>query len=149
VDDPMPRGRLVAESRVSANPAADVGQIDIARTVLVDGPADDIAGPAGTSTLVEERPGRLTFETRAPAPQLLVTTERFHPGWRVEVDRAAHVAPIRAYADYLACLVPAGTHRVALIFDPPSFRSGLRVTLLGVLLTGVIVLFVARSDRRT
>lgn len=139
VEDPMPRGRLVTEWRVSAAPAADLAQIDIVRTVLVDAPPGETAGPPGRATLVEERPGRLVFDTNASASQILVTTERFHAGWRVEIDGAPHVSPIRAYGDYLACPVPAGTHRVALKFDPPSFRYGLRVTLVGLLVTAVIV----------
>ena len=138
----MPRGRLVADAQVSTNPAADVEAIDIARTVLVDAPAPDVRGPAGTATLVEERPGRLVFDVAAAAPQILVTGERFHPGWRAEGP--SPLTPIRAYADYLACLVPEGSHRITLVFDPPSFRHGLRLTLAGVLLTVVVVLIVAR-----
>ena len=135
----MPRGRLVADWRVSANASVDLAAIDISQTVLVDAPQADTAGPPGTATLVEERPGRFVFETTAPAPQILVSAERFHAGWRVEVDDAPQSAPLRAYADYLACVVPPGTHRVVLIFDPPSFRNGLRLTMVGVALTAVLV----------
>ena len=83
----------------------------------------------------------MAVETHAPAPQLLVVTERFHHGWSASVDGIA--TPVhRAYGDLIACAVPAGSHAVALRFAPASTTWGIRLTLVGIaaiLLTTLVV----------
>lgn len=133
VADPMSRTRLVVDWKVSQDIDADLPTIDIARTALVDVAPGATAGPPGAARLVLDRPGRLQIETSAPAPQLLVIAERFHDGWRADVD-GAPVRILRAYGDFMACLVPAGTHRVSLTFAPASFRHGAWMTAAGLLL---------------
>jgi hypothetical protein len=135
VEDPMPRARLVSDWRVASTLRADVQRLDVSRTALVDGRlTDEISGEPGTARVLREQPGRLFIETRAPHPQLLVLTERFHSGWRVLID--GRTAPVvRVYEAYLGCVVPAGTREVTFTFAPASARQGLWLTLAGIAAT--------------
>jgi hypothetical protein len=130
------RARLLARTNVSTNVAADARTIDILQEALVDDPIDGLIGPPGSARVVEDRPGRIVVETTAPSRQLLVLTERFHPGWRVtdsagepnHVDRRRAGRTMRVYGDFLGYVVDAGTHRLTFVFAPTSFREGLWIS---------------------
>jgi hypothetical protein len=78
---------------------------------------------------------------------LLIFSEVDYPGWRATVDgKAAQLVR----ADYLlrALCVPAGVHRVELVYDPPLVKAGLVVTILALLMiigSGILVLRRRRS----
>lgn len=145
VKDTMPRVRLVSEWRVSTDVPADVERIDISRVALLDEPPGDVSGAPGTAWMVAERPGALAVDTNAPAAQLLVLTERFDRGWRIDVDSVSAARPLRVYGDYMGCVVPAGRHRVTFRFAPASARYGLWMTIAGLAATLVGAVLVARS----
>jgi hypothetical protein len=69
-------------------------------------------------------PNRLEVDVDAPAPGLLVVNEVFDPYWRAAVDGRA--APVLR-ANYLlrGVPVPAGRHRVALVYRPWPFLAAL------------------------
>jgi hypothetical protein len=144
IDDTLPQARLVADWRVTADPGADIREIDVARTALVDAPPGQTSGDPGTAAIVSDAPGALTVRTTAAGPQLLVVAQRFHEGWTARVDDA-QVPVRRAYGDLLACLVPAGTHVVSWSFEPASAAWGLRLTLLGLLATALLWAAAARA----
>jgi hypothetical protein len=141
IPEPVARARLLADVRVTDDPAAAIGEIDPAVTALVAEPAGIPPGEPGQVLVKKDVPGSIILETEAPARRLLVLTESMHPGWRAEVDGAA--VPVRAvYGDFLGCVVPAGRHGVRFVFEPASLRTGLRVAWWGLagllLLTGLL-----------
>ena len=140
---PLPRARLLSDVRVSRDIASDIRAIDITSTALVGAPIAPTGGPPGEAHLTIDRPGRIVVHTAAPEPQLLLLTERFHDGWRAEVDGEA-AAPIRVNGDFLGCVVPAGTHDVTLVFAPSSVRRGAALTVVGLVLTIGAALVMAR-----
>jgi hypothetical protein len=137
VTDSMPRARLVTSSRVTADPAADIGAIDVRTQALVDRPIAPLSGIRGVVRVVADRPGAIEVETQSVGRQLLVVTDRFHPGWRATEDGSARET-IAVDGDFLGCVVEAGAHRVTLTFQPVSLRLGLWTTAAGVALTGVV-----------
>ena len=143
VPGPLPRARLLSDVRVSRDIASDIRAIDITSTALVGAPIAPTTGPPGEAHLTIDRPGRIVVHTAAPEPQLLLLTERFHDGWRAEVDGEA-AAPIRVNGDFLGCVVPAGTHDVTLVFAPSSVRRGAALTVVGLVLTIGAALVMAR-----
>ncbi len=149
VSDPMPRARLVSVARRSSDIASDVHAIDIARTALVTASApasaDSLSGDPGIARVIADRAGSIAVDTDAAGRQLLVVTERFHDGWRAAVDGGIEQPAIRAYGDYLGCIVEPGHHVVQLTFAPASTRNGLRVTLAGVSLTGLAAILLWRA----
>ncbi len=66
---------------------------------------------------------------------LLVFSEVYYPGWRAEVD-GQPAQLVRADYVLRAVCVPAGEHRVVLMYDPPLLKIGLAVT--GVTLLSVV-----------
>ena len=143
VPGPLPRARLLSDVRVSRDIASDIRAIDITSTALVGAPIAPTTGPPGEAHLTVDRPGRIVVHTAAPEPQLLLLTERFHDGWRAEVDGEA-AAPIRVNGDFLGCVVPAGTHDVTLVFAPSSVQRGAALTVVGLVLTIGAALVMAR-----
>jgi hypothetical protein len=139
VQDSMPRARLVSNVRTSDRIADDVRLVDLARVALIDTNAEPFSGESepGAAHVVTDRPGRIEIDTKAPGTQLLVLTERFHEGWqaRDETGRLHQTVPI--YGEYLGCLVPAGTHRIALTFMPASARTGMWLTISGLAMTTI------------
>ncbi|HVN37918.1 MAG TPA: hypothetical protein VMW19_07045, partial [Myxococcota bacterium] len=141
---PLPRVRLLTDARISSNPAQDVLAIDLETTALVDRAVELDAGRRGEARIVTESAGQLSIETRAEGRQLLVVSESFHPGWRAWVDRTP-AEPLRAYGDYIGCVVPSGLHTVRLHFEPASFRWGARISALAL---AVILIWAALAFAR-
>lgn len=90
---------------------------------------------AGTSSVLVDEPERMTVVTTAPAPKMLVVTESAYPGWVATVDGAD--APIIVVdVMYRGVHLPAGNHTVEFRYEPVSWR-------IGVILSGVgIIVFV-------
>ena len=145
VEDPMPRARLLTSWRTTIAPAQDLRSIDVKQVALLDGPSGAATGPAGTIRFQRDEPGWIRIETDAVSRQLLIVTERFHAGWIASVD-GSRVATERAYGEYLACFVPAGTHDVSFRFSPASWRHGVWLSAAGVLLTALTAAVMARRD---
>ena len=131
VPGPLGRVRLVTRVRPSQNPAADIQKIPLESTVLVERPLDLPAGIPGTARIVSDRPGRLHVRTRCPTEQLMVVSESYHNGWRVEVDGRPGTV-LRVNGDFMACVVPPGEHQVRLEFQPWSRRWGMVLSCLGL-----------------
>jgi hypothetical protein len=97
---------------------------------LLDRPLDDLSGVPGSARILVDRPGRIDVETSAPGKQLLVLTERFHPGWRATAD-GRELQTLSVYDTYLGCVVNPGTSRIQFVFAPRSLTVGIAVTLGG------------------
>ncbi|MGB3619070.1 MAG: hypothetical protein WBA12_13200 [Catalinimonas sp.] len=136
---------------------------DLQRTAVVDerfapqlegvAPAYD---PAATIELTEYAPNRLTYRTRADAPQLAVFSEIYYnqfDDWQVMVDGqpADH---LRANYVLRAMPVPAGEHTITFEFVPQTYNALQPVDLIfSILLVagllGAAGYLVWRSLRRT
>jgi hypothetical protein len=128
---PLPRARLVSQVVVGTNVAQFMKEGNIEATALVEKPVTVDAGAAGQAEIVKDKPGLMEIKTTAATRQFLVISESYHHGWQVTVD-GAPVPVVRANGDYMGCPVEAGTRNVVLRFAPPSFTTGLRVTLAGL-----------------
>jgi hypothetical protein len=136
---PLPRVRLVAEARVSTTPREDIAGLDIDRVALV---THDLAlppGSAGTARVTRELPGDVAVDTNAAAPQLLVVSESFDEGWRVDVDGMPGVVE-RVNGDFLGAVVPAGSHTATFRFRPPHLMVGRWLSALsGLVAVGLVL----------
>ncbi|MAG36022.1 MAG: hypothetical protein CL878_07250 [Dehalococcoidia bacterium] len=85
----------------------------------------------GTATLVAAMPERVTVETSATRPGILVLTDTYYPGWRATVDgRPANL--LRANYLFRGVYVPAGAHQVEFAYHPAPFQRGLLVSGLAL-----------------
>ncbi len=131
VEAPMPRARLVTEVRLATAPDPGLGTIDVAREALVEVGLPAFSGTPGDARVILDRPGRIVLRTETASRQLLVLTERFDPGWRVELD-GRRTASLRVNDGFLGCVVPPGSHRLRFRYAPRSHAIGAWVSLLGI-----------------
>jgi len=139
VPAPLDRARLLAEARVSSDPAADLARIAIEREALVDRPIDIDPGEAGEATLERDRPGRICVAVDPPGQRLLAISESYHPGWHAIVD-GQPIEVVRVNGDFLGCVVEPGENEVRFEFRPRDLEAG-RVFSA----TGLMILFALAS----
>lgn len=152
VPNPLPRARMVSKVVTSTTPGADLPRVDVDQVALVSHPIDLPASQPGRATIVEERPGSIRIDVKAPRRQLLSLSESFDAGWQIEIDgRRAELE--RVNGDFMGCVVEGGEQRVNFTFRPPSLRWGMILSLIGAALClGWLVcpwLFCASNKRPT
>ena len=98
----------------------------------------------GEVEIISEKNNRLQLRVSSKENRLLVLSDTYYPGWKALVDGS----PQKIYrANYAFRAVPlvAGTHQVEFIYNPMSFKLGAGVTLLGILGSVGIGLFLRRK----
>jgi len=89
---------------------------------------------------------RVVASVTAPADSYLVLTDAWYPGWKVRVD--GEEAPLlRADVLFRAVHLTAGEHTVEFIYAPASFRTGLIISALALLLVLGLVVWGRRGGR--
>jgi hypothetical protein len=89
--------------------------------------------------------GRVSVQTEAPGPTMLVAAQTDYPGWKAYVDgKPAQLW--RANYAFQALEVPGGNHRIELRYQDPVFRVGLALSGLGVALC-VALWFLSRRKQ--
>jgi hypothetical protein len=131
VPSPLPYIRLVTQMRQSNNPAADIESICLETTALCEVPLCLPFSKPGTAVMADQRPSRLEIDVDCPAPQLLVVSESYHPGWKAHVDGAA-LDIYRVNGDFMGCVVGPGKRRVVMNFQPESLARGQHISFLGL-----------------
>ena len=138
VPEPLPRTYVVGRARR----ADDTGAVELlldpsfdirGEVVLDDGEkAGAQPGLAGTSRLLDERADRIVLEAELDRPGTLVLLDGYDPGWRARVD--GQEAPLRrANLAFRAVAVPAGRHRVEMVYRPRGLGFGLGVSALSLI----------------
>lgn len=100
-------------------------------------------GAAGESFAVETRrpgSGHISLSADAgAAPGWIVVSEAYHPWWRADVDGVP--APVwRAQLAFMAVPVPAGRHRLDLVFRPPLVVRAAEVLTMAAWLALVLAI---------
>ncbi|MBI5485808.1 MAG: hypothetical protein HY905_00595 [Deltaproteobacteria bacterium] len=98
---------------------------------------------AGTVRLIDWSPNEINLEVAAAEPARLWVNQNYHAGWSSSVGRAE---PLE---NQLTVLVPAGEHRVRLVYRAPGLRAGLGLTGLGAALIGAWFVLDRRWRRGT
>jgi hypothetical protein len=101
------------------------------------GPAQEAAEPSQVQ-IVSRNPSYLELKVEAAADGLLVVSEIFYPGWRARVDgQEAEIYPV----DYVlrGVKVGAGAHKVEMIYDPWTWKAGVAISIVALLLVVAII----------
>jgi hypothetical protein len=138
VPDAFPRARVVGGARIAGDDEGvdvllDPG-FDPAREVVLA--AGEAAPPPtevpGTAGVVDERSDRVALEADLRTPAFVVLADSFDPGWRATLD-GAPVPVLRANLAFRAVRVPAGRHRIEMVYRPRALLAGLAVSAVAVL----------------
>jgi len=95
------------------------------------GPVRIEPAEAGTVERAEGKPGEWVIEVKLTRPAVAVVSEDLLKGWKVAAGpKEARIEP--AHGALIGVRLPAGEHRVRLIYDPWTIPAGLTLSLLGL-----------------
>jgi hypothetical protein len=153
--DPFERAWLVSETEVIpeddqaiARLAAD--DVDLRRKAVVPAPlpitlAD--AGPAASVTISEWGATSLRLRVDVTAPQLLVISQIFYPGWQVEIDQQL-AQLLRVNSVLQGVVILPGQQEVVLTYWPASFQWGGIISVVALILSVVLLWFFRPTAHR-
>jgi hypothetical protein len=148
----LPRTSMVYNRRVVPDSSAALAAIhtadfDPTQTVVLERGVDGngtTPPQRGTANIVGYGPNEILADVNTSAAGVLVLSEVYYPGWQAWVDdQPADV--VRANFLFRAVEIPAGAHRVRLLYDPVSFKIGL--VLFAITGFGLVGLGVWRKMR--
>jgi hypothetical protein len=140
----LPRVFLVPRAEVIPDRDARLARLadptfDPARTVLLEEAVEGEGGPEGErewaregAAIVRDSLHAVTIDVQAPSPRYLVMSDTHYPGWQATLD-GRRVPLMRANHTFRAVAVPAGRHRVEMVFLPGSVTLGLALSALAAL----------------
>jgi hypothetical protein len=149
----LPRAHLVqAIRKATFGEAVNLVQhagIDFANNAVVEGEPKEILNPhqdnEGSVTVTVYSANRMTLLTRSPSPAFLVTSEAWYPGWQARIDgKSAEIYPTNVA--FRGLFVPAGEHRVEMVFRPRILVWGFATSLLTMALVAALWLAATRSS---
>jgi hypothetical protein len=138
VPDPLPRARVVGGARIAddalgVDTLLDPGFDPAREVVLAAGEAAPTTTEVpGTVRMVDERSDRVSLEADLRTPAFVVLADSFDPGWRATLD-GAPVPVLRANLAFRAVRVPAGRHRIEMVYRPRALLAGLAVSAVALL----------------
>lgn len=147
LEQPFPRYRMVYDAAPLEDGIA-LGLLpdhryDPTRTVLLEpgAPPFVTAAPpvSPTVTLRLQLPEEVRLTVQTATPGYLVIGDLWYPGWKATVN-GVEASMLRAYTTLRALALPAGEHEVILRYEPLSFRLGMGLSLLSLLVLLVWIL---------
>jgi uncharacterized membrane protein YfhO len=143
---PFPRAYVVYAAEQIPDDAQAISRLldesfDLRNVALVDTPIDlpaQAALAASHAEIVNYQDTEVIVEASADQPGLLVLGDQYHPGWRAYLD-GQPVAVLRVNHVLRGVLLPSGDHQVTFRFAPASLRTGIWLSLAGVLLLIIMV----------
>lgn len=145
----LARAFLVFQWQSAVSPAAAVEAMRaedldprIEAVVIGDGvPQPPFSSGQGTVSIVEYRPESVVMRAVSDIGGLLVITDANYPGWQATVDgEPATLWPVDGL--FRGVFVPPGEHDVVMTFRPNSYRLGVYLSSLGVIVLIVLFAFV-------
>lgn len=142
LDDPLPRAWMAYTVSLAENDAQALGWLsdpafNPRTTVILNRPPQlDLPTEPPVDAQVEVtayEPEHIALTVDTPADGMLVISEMDYPGWQARVD-GAPVEIWRADAGLRALPLTAGQHTVTMDYRPLSFRIGVVLTLISLLL---------------
>ncbi len=136
LEDPRPFARLyyiadvVDSDQWALELMGDIRYHEREKIVIHQPPKLDLPGAAsdGSVSVTSFSPEEITLAIDAPANAILSLSLPHYPGWEAQLNGKPSEI-IRAYAGLSAVEIPAGQHRLALVFAPRTYAIGALVSL--------------------
>jgi hypothetical protein len=145
----LPRAFVVHHALVLPDDKAELAALvtlDPRRDVIVDAPlalAPTATGSFEPARLVEHARKKVVIETDTPEAGILVVIDVWYPGWRAMLD-GQETPLLRADYALRGVAVPAGHHTVTMQFKSAPTRTGLLLSLGGLLALAALA-FIGRK----
>jgi hypothetical protein len=145
----LPRAYIVHNAIVLPDDKAELRALttlDPRRDVIVDAPpavAPVATGSFEPARLTKHARKELVIETDTAQPGILVVSDAWYPGWRATLD-GKETPLLRADYALRGVAVPAGQHTVTMRFASAPTRTGLILSLVGLLSLGGLA-FIGRK----
>jgi hypothetical protein len=144
----MPRAFVVYQAEVVADHESAWNRLhqsglDLASSVILEGGRSLDSAQAerqATVQVLRHDPDVLEFQVECPTDGYLVVSDPYYPGWEAAVD-GQPTQILRADYALRAVAVPAGAHRITMVYRPVTWRVGLVLTAgtaLAVLVLAVV-----------
>ncbi len=140
--DVLPRAFVVHQARVIQDDESTIAAMqeesfepDKEVILSAEGPSLTPSGGGEPDwvSIVSYEPERVIIETVLESPGYLVLTDAYYPGWQALVDgRAKEI--LRADYYFRAVYLTEGKHLVEFLYTPVSFKAGLTVSLVSLLI---------------
>ncbi len=159
----MPRARLLTQwELVSALPEKDAlepfldgvqdGRFDVVEKVFLDQAPAVLPGstsqPLPKPVFTKDGLNEIILEVNSPVPALLLLSDMMVPGWSAKVD-GQPVPVLTADLVLRAVALEAGNHTVQWTFTDPGVKRGLTLSIIGGILTLIMLLLPTILRRRT
>jgi hypothetical protein len=142
----LPRTYLVGQATEEKNPIrllkriAD-GDVDPYTTVILN---QEVSLPAvdeldGRARIISYENQSVVIQAALRSPGILVLTDSYYPGWKAYVNDK-EVKIYRANLLFRAVSLPAGDHVVRFRYEPASFKIGLAISAVTLVLLTVMTL---------
>lgn len=152
----FPRAFMAYDFRVVEEPQEIVSQMfnpqtNLRKTLILEeepGLKKQPSKAEGKVEIVKYLPQQIKLTVQTEKPGLLFLSDNYYPGWQATIDRG-ETKIYRADYAFRAIAVPAGSHEVEFLYDPPSFRWGTYGSLLGVVgMAGMTFILKKREESK-
>lgn len=154
--DSFPRAFLTNNIYIENNPQEILNllfdsQVNLSNTVILeDNPNEITIGdkfinmdkPSSDSSvfITAYEPQKIQIRTKTDKSQILFLSDNYYPGWKAYIDNK-ETKIYRANYTFRGIYLPEGKHTVIFKYDPISFKIGLIISLLSIILLLFIVVF--------
>ena len=101
-------------------------------------------GEIPTVKFIYYRPNQVQLQVKTQTSGLLFLSDNYYPGWRVLID-GKESKIYRADYTFRALVVPSGEHQVDFVYQPNSFKLGVKVSFLSL---GLVIFLASLFSRR-
>ncbi len=137
----MPRFFLVHDVKQGDSLAG----VDLRSAAITDRPVEVAPGGNGAVKVLHYAADSLELSVQTDSRTLLVASENYYPGWRAWLDGDA-TEIYRTDISFRGVVVPAGTHRLRMVFRPVVFPISLALTLITAMGLGILAFTGKRSS---
>lgn len=102
----------------------------------------------GSVEVVSYTPNKVILKGKTIGNGILVLTDNYYPGWKALID-GKEVFLQRANYTFRGVAVPKGEHEIVFVYQPDSFKYGVYVSVVGILLlVGVLYMLRTKPERK-
>jgi len=142
----FPRAYLVSHVSVETNEDKELAllfakETDLTKTAFVDTSdlfIPDIQSGDKRVNIIKYEPNIITINVETPSDAFLVLTDTYYPGWLASVDGKPTDIYRTNYA-FRGVVVPGGKHIVIFEYAPDSWRYGVWISMISIVLWMVLV----------